>query len=373
ARRSRLQDSCIAQRRGQGLGCDGDRGGNVGHMVADVAHTFAANRAVGSIALAVRASAGATRRSRVREEGPLRVRCPGPTSAELEAVIVNTAGGVAGGDRFALGVTVEACARLVVTTAAAEKVYRTLAPEATIDVKLDVAAGGSLAWLPQETILFDRARLKRAIDVDLAEDARLVLAEAIVFGRSGMGEAVHGSFLFDRWRLRRGGRLMHAEALRLDGAVAGGPAPPPGCQGGAPPPTGRGRARGGGTAARRAAPRACARSAIVCAARSASPPGTGSPPCGSAPPTAKRCAMISLPCSPRCAARRCRGCGSTEANASLKASHESDPARKGQVAHLHGCDGGAPAAGARRQAQSYRGGGAHPRFHPRRCTRWQNS
>ena len=192
----------------------------MGHAVADVACTFAANRARGSIVLAVRASAGVTRRSRLREEGPLRVRCPGPASAELEAVIVNTAGGVAGGDRFTLGVTVEPEARLIVTTAAAEKVYRTLAPEATIDVKLDVAAGGSLAWLPQETILFDRARLKRSIDVDLAEDARLVLAEAIVFGRSGMGEVVHDSFLFDRWRLRRSGRLMHAEALRLDGAVA---------------------------------------------------------------------------------------------------------------------------------------------------------
>jgi urease accessory protein len=192
----------------------------MGHAVADVACTFAANRARGSIVLAVRASAGVTRRSRLREEGPLHVRCPGPASAELEAVIVNTAGGVAGGDRFTLGVTVEPEARLIVTTAAAEKVYRTLAPEARIDVKLDVAAGGSLAWLPQETILFDRARLKRSIDVDLAEDARLVLAEAIVFGRSGMGEVVHDSFLFDRWRLRRGGRLMHAEALRLDGAVA---------------------------------------------------------------------------------------------------------------------------------------------------------
>ncbi len=192
----------------------------MGHAVADVACTFAANRARGSIVLAVRASAGVTRRSRLREEGPLRVRCPGPASAELEAVIVNTAGGVAGGDRLTLGVTVEPEARLIVTTAAAEKVYRTLAPEARIDVKLDVAAGGSLAWLPQETILFDRARLKRSIDVDLAEDARLVLAEAIVFGRSGMGEVVHDGFLFDRWRLRRGGRLMHAEALRLDGAVA---------------------------------------------------------------------------------------------------------------------------------------------------------
>jgi urease accessory protein len=204
----------------------------VGHAVADVASTFAANRARGSIVLAVRASAGMTRRSRLREEGPLRVRCPGPASAELEAVIVNTAGGVAGGDRFTLGVTVEPEARLIVTTAAAEKVYRTLAPEARIDVKLDVAAGGSLAWLPQETILFDRARLKRSIDVDLAEGARLVLAEAIVFGRSGMGEVVHDSFLFDRWRLRRGGRLMHAEALRLDGAVASRLAQPAVAKGG---------------------------------------------------------------------------------------------------------------------------------------------
>jgi urease accessory protein len=192
----------------------------VGHAVADVARTFAANRAVGGIALAVRASAGATRRWRVREDGALRVRCPGPASGELEAVIVNTAGGVAGGDRFTLDVTVEPRARLVVTTAAAEKVYRTLAPDATIDVRLNVAAAASLAWLPQETILFDRARLKRTIDIDLAEDARLVLAEAIVFGRAGMGETVDDSFLLDRWRLRRGGQLIHAEALRLDGAVA---------------------------------------------------------------------------------------------------------------------------------------------------------
>jgi urease accessory protein len=184
------------------------------------ARTFAANRAVGCIALAVAASAGATRRARLREEGSLRVRCPGPPSAELEAVVVNTAGGVAGGDRLGLDFTVGPGARLVVTTAAAEKVYRTLEPPATINVTLTVAAGAALAWLPQETILFDRARLTRSIDVDLAGDARLLLAEAIVFGRAGMGEAVDDSALFDRWRLRVDGRLVHAEALRLDGAVA---------------------------------------------------------------------------------------------------------------------------------------------------------
>ena len=158
--------------------------------------------------------------ARVREEGSLRVRFPGPASAELEAVIVNTAGGVAGGDRFALDVTVEPGARLVVSTAAAEKVYRTLEPDATVDVRLAVGASSSLAWLPQETILFNQARLTRTIDIDLAEDARLLLAEAIVFGRSGMGEAVDDAGVFDRWRLHRDGRLIHVEAMRLDGAVA---------------------------------------------------------------------------------------------------------------------------------------------------------
>ncbi|HKA81168.1 MAG TPA: urease accessory protein UreD [Xanthobacteraceae bacterium] len=190
------------------------------HAAADAADTFAANRAVGRIALAVAANNSVTRRSRVAEQGSLRVRCPGPPADELEAVIVNTAGGVAGGDRFDLDVAVAPRARLVVTTAAAEKVYRTLAPDATIDVKLAVGAGGSLAWLPQETILFDRARLRRSIEIDLAEGAKLLLAEAIVFGRSGMGEAVEDCSLFDRWRLRRAGALLHAEAVRLDGAIA---------------------------------------------------------------------------------------------------------------------------------------------------------
>jgi urease accessory protein len=187
---------------------------------AEAAETFAANRAVGRIALAVKANGGVTRRWRVREEGSLRVRCPGPPAGELEAVIVNTAGGVAGGDRLRLEVSVEPGARLVVTTAAAEKIYRTLEPDAAIDVTLAVGAGGSLAWLPQETILFDRARLARSIEVDLAEDARLILAEALVLGRSGMGEVVDDGGLVDRWRLRRNGRLIHAEAMRLEGGIA---------------------------------------------------------------------------------------------------------------------------------------------------------
>src|SRR5262245_22851619 len=160
---------------------------------------LSAIRARGRIDLSVEAVAGATRRQRVHESGSLRVRFPGPPSAALEAVLVNTGGGITGGDTFDIGVSVGEKARLVVTTTAAEKVYRSLGPPATVNVAIRVAAGGTLAWLPQETILYDQAVLGRRIEVELAEDARLVLLEPLVFGRTGMGERVRTGALRDRW------------------------------------------------------------------------------------------------------------------------------------------------------------------------------
>ena len=189
-------------------------------MAAKRDDIFAANRAVGRVALSVKSVAGKTRRAHVDESGSLRVRCPGAPAEELEAILINTAGGIAGGDQFALDITAGQGTRLVVTTAAAEKVYRTLGPNSVIDVKLNVASGASLTWLPQETILFDRARLSRSIEADLAPDAQLFLAESIVFGRSGMGETVQEGALFDRWRVRRDGKLIYAEGVRLDGPIA---------------------------------------------------------------------------------------------------------------------------------------------------------
>ncbi len=181
---------------------------------------FAANRASGRIALVVGVESGATRRRRVYEDGPLRVRFPNADGPMLEAAIVNTAGGIAGGDRHGIDISVGEGASLAVTTAAAEKVYRTHGPDAEVDIRLSVGVGAGLAWLPQETILFDRARLKRRIEVDLADDASLVLAEAVVFGRAAMGEAVDEGAFTDRWRVRRGGALLFAETVRLDGDVA---------------------------------------------------------------------------------------------------------------------------------------------------------
>jgi urease accessory protein len=182
---------------------------------------FAGNRAIGRIALSVAADANGSRRQRVHEEGALRVRFPNVAGHDaLEAVVVNTAGGMAGGDRFDLDIAVGPGAKLTVTTAAAEKIYRSLGPDAEIRVKLDISSGGTLGWLPQETILFDQIRLRRSIEADLAPDASLLLAEGVVFGRAAMGETLaHGHF-FDRWRVRRAGVLIFAESLRMDGAIA---------------------------------------------------------------------------------------------------------------------------------------------------------
>jgi urease accessory protein len=182
---------------------------------------FAGNRAIGRIDLSVAASRASSRRERVHEAGSLRVRFPNvPAPQGLDAVIVNTAGGMTGGDRFDIGVAVGAGARLTVTTAAAEKVYRSLGPDTRIDVKLRVGSGGALAWLPQETILFDQMRLRRSIEVDLAANASLLIAEGVVFGRSAMGETLLQGHFFDRWRVRRDGALAFAESIRLDGSVA---------------------------------------------------------------------------------------------------------------------------------------------------------
>jgi urease accessory protein len=180
---------------------------------------FAANRAVGAVKFDVALADGVTRRRQLHESGSLRVRFPSPEAEGLSAVFVNTAGGVAGGDRFDVDITAGEGSRLTVTTAAAEKIYRAQGPAAQLNIALQAAANSHLAWLPQETILFDRARVNRRIDIDLAGSASLLLCEIVVFGRAAMGEKMLTGSFVDRWRLRRGGTLVFAETVRLDGDI----------------------------------------------------------------------------------------------------------------------------------------------------------
>jgi urease accessory protein len=194
-------------------------GGRMGDTSSASSAIFAANRARGSVTFDVHLLEGVTRRRHLHESGSLRVRFPSPEAEGLSAVFVNTAGGLAGGDRFEIDIAAGEGSRLAVTTAAAEKVYRTDGSAAELNITLKAAAGSHLAWLPQETILFDRARMLRRIDIDLAESASLLLCEIVVFGRSAMGERMlHGEFV-DHWRMRRGGQLVFAETVRLDGDI----------------------------------------------------------------------------------------------------------------------------------------------------------
>src|SRR5215469_11864550 len=138
---------------------------------------FAANRARGAVAFDVHVRDGTTRRGRLHESGSLRVRFPSPEGEGLSAVLVNTAGGVAGGDRFDIEITAQEGTRLTLTTAAAEKIYRATAEPAEFNIALKVSDGAHLSWLPQETILFHRAKMSRHIDIDLTEAASLLLCE----------------------------------------------------------------------------------------------------------------------------------------------------------------------------------------------------
>ncbi|MEH2475176.1 urease accessory protein [Nitrobacteraceae bacterium AZCC 2161] len=178
---------------------------------------FAANRARGSVTFDVQLVDGKTRRRQLHESGSLRVRFPSPEDQGLSAMFVNTAGGAAGGDRFDIDIAAGEGTSLTVTTAAAEKIYRSHGPSAEINIALKAAANAHLAWLPQETILFDQARAERRIDIDLDATASLVLCEIVILGRAAMGERMLSGKFIDRWRLRRGGKLVFAETVRLDG------------------------------------------------------------------------------------------------------------------------------------------------------------
>jgi urease accessory protein len=205
--------------------------GNDGTSAASA--IFAANRARGSVIFDVHQVEGLTRRRHLHESGSLRVRFPSPEADGLSAVFVNTAGGVAGGDRFGIEIAAGEGSRLAVTTAAAEKIYRAEGEAAQLDISLKAAAGARLSWLPQETILFDRARVSRRIDIDLADSASLLLCEIVVFGRAAMGERMLSGEFVDRWRLSRGGRLVFAENIRLDGDIGEKLAQPAIAKGGA--------------------------------------------------------------------------------------------------------------------------------------------
>lgn len=181
-------------------------------------------RARGRAEVGFLAGEGATRLDRLFQEGQAKIRLPKVHGGEpATAVLINTGGGIAGGDRIAWGADFGPGTRALVTSQAAERVYRSSTTDGSlageIVTRLRIGAGAVAEWLPQETILFDRAALSRSLDVEMAADASALMVESIVFGRAAMGETVEACRLVDRWRIRRGGRLVFADTFRVEGAA----------------------------------------------------------------------------------------------------------------------------------------------------------
>jgi urease accessory protein len=180
-------------------------------------------RARGALRLGFGLRDGATVLRDLYQQGCLKVRFPRPENgAWTTAVLLNTSGGIAGGDRMAGTVVLAAGTRATVTTQAAERVYRALpdSAPAAMAMRVTLGEGAALDWLPQETILFDRAAFGRTLDIDMAATAEVLVVEQIVLGRAAMGETVRQLRLRDLIRVRRAGRLVLHDALRVEGDAA---------------------------------------------------------------------------------------------------------------------------------------------------------
>ena len=152
------------------------------------------------------------------QRSPIRIMFPGAGGgAAEEAVLVNTAGGIAGGDRLECGVTALANASIAVTSQAAEKVYRALNESARIATKLKACGAAKLAWLPQETIVFNWGRLSRETEIEVSSGAELLALEWLVLGRAAHGEEMVGGHIADSWRVKKDGRLIWADSFRATG------------------------------------------------------------------------------------------------------------------------------------------------------------
>ena len=160
-----------------------------------------------------------TEPKRLFETGGLRWRFP-RSANPCEAAIVNTGGGAAGGDSYVVSLSLSEGAEVEATTPSAERIYRSDGPAAFITTRLKLASRARLFWLPQETLIFDGARLQRRLEVETSREAAFIVAETLAFGRLAMGESSVDASVRDSWRVRRDGRLVFADETRLDHAGA---------------------------------------------------------------------------------------------------------------------------------------------------------
>ncbi|GFE51582.1 urease accessory protein UreD [Roseobacter cerasinus] len=177
-------------------------------------------RAVGAATVSSKWLDGRSRLETVYQSGALKVVFPRST-AQIEGVLVNTAGGITGGDRFDVQATAGTGSHLTLTTQAAERAYRAQPGQTgRVSTQLQVDADARLDWLPQETILFEGSALSRRLDVEIASSGRFLMIEPVIFGRGAMGEELRAARFRDRVTLRRAGETIYQDGVLLDGDIA---------------------------------------------------------------------------------------------------------------------------------------------------------
>jgi urease accessory protein len=182
-------------------------------------------RASGECRVAFDLRHGQTRLGDLYQRDPCRVLFPKPELGEPpQAVLLTTSGGVTDGDSLKMAIEIGPSAAAVATTQAAEKIYRAAkgGGHCAIDVAVRVGEGASLDWLPQETIVFQGARLKRRTVADVEPGGALLACEMVVLGRAASGERFVSGLLLDSWSVRRTGRLAWTDTLRIEGETPAG-------------------------------------------------------------------------------------------------------------------------------------------------------
>ena len=177
-------------------------------------------RARGAVRLDVVQRHGRSDLAGLRQSGSLRLLFPRTRHRGLQAVLINTAGGITGGDVFGLKAGIGEGATLTLTTQAAERAYRALPGQSgRLRSSVTVGARGHLNWLPQETLLFDGSALRRHLVVDLDEGATALVCEALVFGRAAMGERLRSASFVDHFELRRERAPLFLDRTSLHGDI----------------------------------------------------------------------------------------------------------------------------------------------------------
>lgn len=175
-------------------------------------------RSFGSVNLSTKARDGKSAICTLRSAGSAKVTFP-RTRDRVEAIIVNTSGGLTSGDRFTTHAQAADDSHLTLTTQAAERVYRCADGISTVETRLSVSNGASIHWLPQELILYNGAALQRRMRVSLSTQAELLLVEPVVFGRIAMNERLTDARISDRVEILRDGVPLYFDAIDLSGPV----------------------------------------------------------------------------------------------------------------------------------------------------------